>query len=131
MAVFAERASAVRRVVRGGAGVVRSLGAWGVIVAAGLLACSEKPAELPAPRPAEVVVTPVIPGTAPATPAASTSVPSAASVLGSTPATKPDPTAGRSNKTMSRAEESTAMPMPGQNNDHSAPLPPAKRASSP
>jgi hypothetical protein len=42
-----------------------------------------------------------------------------------------DATAGRTNGTMTRAEESSAMPMPGQNNDHSAPIGPAKRASSP
>ena len=122
MAVFAERASAVRRA---------SFGTLGVIVAAGLLACSKQPAEPPQRLPADVVVTPSTPAVTPADPAASTSVPSAAAVLGTTPATKLDPTAGRRNKAMSRAEESTAMPMPGQNNDHSAPLPPAKRASSP
>jgi hypothetical protein len=38
---------------------------------------------------------------------------------------------GRSNNTMSATQESTAMPMPGQNNDHSAPLGPARRASAP
>jgi hypothetical protein len=32
---------------------------------------------------------------------------------------------------MSRAQESAAMPLPGQNNDHSAPLIPAKPASQP
>ncbi|MCV2356492.1 hypothetical protein LNV09_20315 [Paucibacter sp. B2R-40] len=60
------------------------------------------------------------------------SVPSAATVL-ATPATatKVDPTAGRSNSAMSRAQESSAMPMPGQNNDHSAPLTPTKPASGP
>jgi hypothetical protein len=42
-----------------------------------------------------------------------------------------DPKPGRSNDTISAAQESTAMPMPGQNNDHSAPLGPAKRATSP
>ena len=65
----------------------------------------------------------------PAASAASTSVPDAATVLGTTNESKVEPVAGRTNKSMSRAEESTAMPMPGQNNDHSAPLPPAKRAS--
>ena len=60
------------------------------------------------------------------------SVPAADSVLApgnNTP--KPDPTAGRTNTRMTRAEESSAMPMPGQNNDHSAPVSPARRASSP
>jgi hypothetical protein len=32
---------------------------------------------------------------------------------------------------MTRDQESSAMPMPGQNNDHSAPVGAAKRASSP
>jgi hypothetical protein len=32
---------------------------------------------------------------------------------------------------MTQSQESSAMPMPGQNNDHSAPVGPAKRASSP
>ena len=59
------------------------------------------------------------------------SLPPIQSVLSPAAATKADPTAGRSNTTMSAAQESTAMPMPGQNNDHSAPLGPAKRASSP
>ncbi len=60
------------------------------------------------------------------------SVPSAETVL-ATPATatKLDPTTGRSNSAMSRAQESTAMPMPGQNNDHSAPLTPPKAGSGP
>lgn len=48
---------------------------------------------------------------------------SAASVAGAT--------AGRALQTMTRKEESNAMPMVGQNNDHSAPVAPAKRASAP
>jgi len=59
------------------------------------------------------------------------SVPAAESVLPPVNATKADPTPGGSNDTMSSAQESTAMPMPGQNNDHSTPLRPAKRANSP
>lgn len=61
----------------------------------------------------------------------STSVPSAESVLAPATATKTDPALGRSNTPMTTAQESTAMPLPGQNNDHSAPLAPAKRASAP
>jgi hypothetical protein len=45
--------------------------------------------------------------------------------------TKADSKAGRSNAGLSAAQESGAMPMPGQNNDHSAPLPAPKGASSP
>jgi hypothetical protein len=44
---------------------------------------------------------------------------------------KPDAASVRSNSTMTRAQESNAMPMVGQNNDHSAPLTPANRASGP
>lgn len=39
--------------------------------------------------------------------------------------------AGRANQTLTPKEESVAMPMPGQNNDHSAPVAPARRASAP
>ena len=61
--------------------------------------------------------------------AANTSVPPADAVLTPAPAAKPDPVAGRTNSSMTRAQESSAMPLPGQNNDHSAPTAPAKRAS--
>ena len=65
-------------------------------------------------------------------PAANPSVPAAASVLSPANETpKADATAGRANTTMTRNQESSAMPMVGQNNDHSAPAAPAKRASSP
>lgn len=60
-----------------------------------------------------------------------TSVPSAGSVLTPAIPAKADPAAGRSNNSMSRTQESSAMPLPGQNNDHSAPLTPAPRASAP
>lgn len=62
---------------------------------------------------------------------ANPSVPSADSVFSPASPAKVDTPPGRSNRTMSAAQESTAMPMPGQNNDHSAPLIPAKPASSP
>ena len=59
------------------------------------------------------------------------SVPPAASVL--TPATGvPQPAgAARTNDELTRAQESTAIPMAGQTNDHSAPLATGKGASSP
>ena len=71
--------------------------------------------------------------------AGDTSVPPAQSVFptvqggfqaapGPTPAPAPAPT--RSNNKMSRAEESAAMPMAGQNNDHSAPTAASAPASS-
>jgi hypothetical protein len=64
--------------------------------------------------------------------AAETSVPAADSVLAPANETpKPGAAAGRSNDKMTRAQESSAMPMVGQNNDHSAPLAAAKPASAP
>jgi hypothetical protein len=60
-----------------------------------------------------------------------TSVPDAGSVLSPSAEPKVDPAAERTNKAMTRGQESSAMPMPGQNNDHSAPAAPARRASSP
>lgn len=98
-----------------------------VVAALALSACSKAPPEVPTP-----MTTPVLDGTASAASGATdTSVPAAASVVMPAAGAKPDPAAGRSNTSMSRAQESSAMPMPGQNNDHSAPLTPAKRASGP
>lgn len=87
------------------------------LAALSLSACDKRPPTPPAPQ----VVSPV----------ATESVPAAEDVF-SSPATttKPDPTAGRSNNAMSRTQESTAMPMPGQNNDHSAALTPPKATAS-
>ena len=59
------------------------------------------------------------------------SVPTASSVFAPASATAGDPALGRSNRALTPAQESTAMPLPGQNNDHSAPLGPPKRASAP
>ncbi len=59
------------------------------------------------------------------------SVPDTASVVAPGGAPKADAAAGRTNNSMTQAQESNQMPMPGQNNDHSAPLTPAKRASAP
>jgi hypothetical protein len=99
-----------------------------LVLAATLLgACSKTPPLPPVPS-----TTPVQGATAPT--AAGTvdqSVPEASAVLPPAVATKVDPAAGRSNSTMSREQESSAMPIPGQNNDHSAALTPAKRASGP
>jgi len=95
------------------------------VLALALGACSKAPEEPSAP-----MATPAQAGSAPATAVGSnTSVPDAASVLKPGDATKSDPAAGRSTGEMTRAQESGAMPLPGQNNDHSAPLPPARRAS--
>lgn len=84
----------------------------------------------------DAAAVPVVPagttvGAAPAS-AADTSVPAADSVLNPAPgASQPGTATLRSNKRMSAAEESSAMPMAGQANDHSAPLATDKRASSP
>ena len=99
-----------------------------LVVAAMLLsACSKTPSPPPAP-----LTTPVQGAAVPTTAGAvDTSVPEASSVLPPAVAAKVDPQAGRSNSAMSREQESSAMPIPGQNNDHSAALTPAKRASQP
>lgn len=98
-----------------------------VLTALTLCACGQEPADPPASatKPVQAGTTPATAGTA------ETSVPDAASVLRPTAAGKADPAAGRSNNSMSRTQESSAMPLPGQNNDHSAPLTPARRASAP
>lgn len=101
----------------------------GALVVAVLLlsACSKTPSLPPVP-----VTTPVQGAAAPTTAGADDkSVPEASTVLPPAVATKVDPAAGRSNSAMSREQESSAMPMPGQNNDHSAAVTPAKRASGP
>ena len=65
-------------------------------------------------------------------PVGSTTVPAAASVIDhSRPQPKADVAEGRSNSAMTRAQESSAMPVAGQNNDHSAPLKSEERASAP
>lgn len=92
-----------------------------------LTACDRVGSDPPSPRAESAAAEVVTPA-----PAVPTSVPPADSVMApARDVPPPDATAGRSNSTMSRAEESTAMPMPGQNNDHSAPVVPAKRASGP
>jgi hypothetical protein len=97
------------------------------LTALALNACSRMPSDPPIPQTGPAPIE-----TAPATgPASDRSVPAADSVLTPAAEARPDPAAGRSNRAMTGAQESTAMPMPGQNNDHSAPLTPAKRASSP
>ncbi len=60
-----------------------------------------------------------------------TSVPPADAVMAPTTTKPADAAEGRTNGAMTRAQESSAMPLPGQNNDHSAPLATAKRASGP
>lgn len=89
-----------------------------------LVACSKASPE-PGPDLAHL---PKVPGTQ-AGGVSDSSVPKADTVISPVPATQADPAAARANRTMSPAQESSAMPMPGQNNDHSAPLTPAGPAS--
>lgn len=99
------------------------------LCAAALLmtACGRNKSDPPMPYVAPVTVDV---GMAPATGSVS-SVPSAASVLTSATGTAQAASAARSNEKLTRAEESTAMPIAGQNNDHSAPVAAGKSASSP
>ena len=98
------------------------------LIAMCLSACDKKRPDPPAPQ---VRSDAALPAKAPGLPG-DPSVPAAAAVL--TPAeggANATPDAVRTNKTMTRAEESAAMPMAGQGNDHSAPLAAGKRASAP
>ncbi len=51
-----------------------------------------------------------------------TGVPSAESVFSGSTATQPIQPTGRPSGAMTPAQEKSGMPLPGQNNDHSAPL---------
>ncbi|MDO9093319.1 MAG: hypothetical protein Q8R98_29090 [Rubrivivax sp.] len=95
------------------------------LAALALTACDKKPADPPLPQ---VTAAPAQGATAGI--ASDPSVPDAAAVFPASAASQPAVTAGRENKSISASQESTAMPLPGQNNDHSAPLIPAKPASS-
>jgi hypothetical protein len=80
------------------------------------------------PRPG----TPMMSSGQPPPPMRDSSVPSADSVLTSPAPVAASEAAGtRTNRAMSRAEESAAMPMAGQAGDHSAPLSPRKGAAAP
>ena len=105
------------------------------MAAATLVACGKPAPGTPTPSPMPPSMSTVAADKTASAPtggaAKDASLPAAETVLTPATATKVDPAAGRSNKAMTNAQESSAMPLPGQNNDHSAPLPPAKRASSP
>ena len=58
-------------------------------------------------------------------------LPAADSASAPTPVATLPPTGERSNRALSREQESSSTPMAGQNNDHSAPLTQAKPASGP
>lgn len=89
-----------------------------------LMACDRKPSAPPTPTVSLLPIESRSPDSATPDP----SLPSADSVVTPAAQAKPDPAAGRSNRAMSRSQESSAMPMPGQNNDHSAPLASTKPA---
>ena len=93
--------------------------------AASLLVACGNPVPDPGP---DLTRLPSVPGTQVGG-VSDTSVPKADTVVSPVPATQVDPAAARANRAMTPAQESSAMPMPGQNNDHSAPLTPAKAAS--
>jgi hypothetical protein len=97
-------------------------------------ACDPRPDPLPAPK-VEAVQKGVDPSQASGVATGGTgdtSVPKASSVVdAASNAPGADTSAGRSTTAMTPTQESTAMPMAGQNNDHSAPAVPARRASAP
>ena len=102
-----------------------------------LVACKPSP---PAPSGPSVPPTPPTPRvdagrpdlTRPMSPSTDSSVPSAAAVLTPPTATTPAaPAQARSNSSLSRADESRSMPLPGQANDHSVPQAPARPGSTP
>ena len=91
-----------------------------------LVACQKRPAEPPKPEAQQAPAMPIPnPGST-----VDSSLPSAASVLPpASDAPRAATPAGRTNRTMSASQESTAMPLPGQANDHSAPMAPAASSS--
>jgi hypothetical protein len=82
-----------------------------------LSACDKNAADPPLPRAEVFPVAPSTPG--------DTSVPSASSVMTPAEPTPPkdSPPATRSDQPLTKAQESAAMPLGGQANDHSAPKP--------
>jgi hypothetical protein len=73
----------------------------------------------------------VEPDAAKRSPVEGTTVPPADSVVERANQTPKADATGRSNSELTRAQESSAMPVPGQNNDHSAPLKAEEGASAP
>lgn len=96
-----------------------------VVVTLCLLAACDKLAERPAPRAGSGL--PAVPMSTP-----DPSVPPATSVITKpTTATARDAASGRTTGTLTPAQESTAMPMPGQVNNHSTTaLDPVKKGAS-
>lgn len=86
-----------------------------VLFACGALlsACDKLPKQPPTPTMTQPASTPS---------AADPSVPAAASVFAPGDAIKADPALGKTDGTRKPAQESDTKLLPGQNNDHSAPL---------
>lgn len=94
-----------------------------------LLAACDKPVPMPTAPQADLAKTNA---TNNPSPLPDTSVPSADSVLApAATAMKKEAPGTRANATLTRAEQSSTMPVAGQANDHSAPLPAGKGASAP
>ncbi len=95
-----------------------------VLAVLGLAGCDKR--KLDPPLPSAATSTPVVPSVS------DRSVPPANSVV--SPATAPtaqDAASGRATGTLTKAQESSAMPMPGQVNNHSTTaLDPVKRGAS-
>ncbi len=103
---------------------------WGALAFSALLltACEKNRPDTVAPR-ADAGKPDV---SQPASTLPDSSVLPAGSVLASpTAVPKKDVPGTRSNATLTRAEETSGMPLPGQAGDHSANLAPAKKASGP
>jgi hypothetical protein len=79
-----------------------------------LSACDRSDPEIPYVAPAKVDSVPA--------PVSDASVPPAAAVVTPAPVIPQAASAARTNDALTRAQESTSMPVAGQNNDHSAPL---------
>lgn len=87
-------------------------------------ACDKTP--LSPPKPTLSSPVPAESGTTPAAPVADPSLPPAESVFPPGSDAKSDPALGETDGTRKPKEESEEKLLPGQNNDHSAPLSPPK-----
>lgn len=99
-------------------------GAAGLVMVMCLASCDKLSKDPPVP------ITEGAPPT-PSVAAPDTSVPSAESVFATPAVTAPLVTGVRSQEPVTAAQQSTAMPLGGQANDHSAPVAPARPASGP
>lgn len=107
--------------------------AWACMAPLWLVACEARP---PASASTSAAVQPGVGGAPPQLPAtqagtAGTSVPVAGAVFADPPSAAPSQAAAsaaqaRANGSLTAAEASTAMPLPGQANDHSVPTLPPK-----